>query len=72
MINEAIQELSWSKLERLNGPLITHLDHMLESNAYKNEKKQDLIDLTEMFILKMTNSRSLHGNDLARLFKLIK
>ena len=72
MIHEAIWDLSWNKLERLNGSIITHLDTILESNYYKNEKKQDIIDLAESFILKMSNSRSLHGNDLTRLFKLIK
>ena len=45
---------------------------LLESNVYKNEKKKEFIDLAEKFILNMSNSRSLYGNDLARLFKLIK
>lgn len=45
---------------------------MLDSEVLDVQRKNELLDLTERFLLKILNSRSLYGVDLARFFKLIR
>jgi len=59
-----IDAFSWSKLERLSGQLISHF----KSNFEGDPEMQNLI---ERFLLKISNSRSLHGEDLSSVFNLV-
>ena len=45
---------------------------MLDSEVLQGPRKAQFMQLAEKFLLKMQNSRSLFGVDLARFFKLIK
>ena len=71
-INKGIKDMTWSRVERLNGPFVTHLSTMLEMGEFKKDEKRDFSDLAEKYILNMSNSRNLYGFDLIKLFKLIQ
>ena len=45
---------------------------MLDADVLAPARKQEFLSLAEAFLLKIRNSRSLYGVDLARFFKLIK
>ena len=72
IISAGIQDLPWSKVERLNGPIVTHLSMLLGADIYTSDIKRDFADLAEKYILNMSNSRNLYGVDLIRLFQLIE
>lgn len=72
MIANAIEQETWGKIERLSGPVISYFNQMLDSEVLDVQRKNELLDLTERFLLKILNSRSLYGVDLARFFKLIR
>lgn len=72
MIASAIEQETWGKIERLSGPVISYFCQMLDSEVLDPQRKNELLDLSERFVLKILNSRSLYGVDLARFFKLIR
>lgn len=71
LINKAIETEKWGKIERLNGPLITYFNQMLDSKVLSPKLRDDLSYLAENYLLKFRNSRSLFGVDLAQFFKLV-
>lgn len=72
LLKNAIEQDSWAKRERLNGPLITYFNQVLDSNVLGERRKREFMELASRFLLKIQNSRSLFGVDLARFFKLIR
>lgn len=59
-----IDAFSWSKLERLSGQLIGHFKSNFEGDP-------EMKSLIERFLLKISNSRSLHGEDISNVFNLV-
>lgn len=66
VLNDAINAFSWNRAARLAGPFITHFLHTVD--ATHDPAGASLI---EKYLLKMTNSRALYGEELAQLFQLI-
>ncbi len=71
LIKHAIEKETWAKIERLSGPLITYFNQVLDEQVLDDSQKREFMNLAESFLLKIRNSRSLYGVDLARFFKLI-
>lgn len=72
LIKNAIEKETWAKIERLSGPLITYFNQVLDAEVLDATEKREFMNLAESFLLKIRNSRSLYGVDLARFFKLIR
>ena len=72
LITQAIELETWDKIERLGGPLVTYFNQVLDADVFQQDQKLAFMSLAERFILKMRNSRSLYGVDLARFFKLMR
>jgi len=45
---------------------------VLDAEVLAGERKAKFMELAESFVLKIRNSRSLFGVDLARFFKLVR
>ena len=72
LIRNAIENGNWGEIERLSGPLVSYFNQVLDAEVLAGQQKADFLDLAERYVLKIRNSRSLYGVDLARFFKLIR